>query len=60
MKFSDEMILTNSKLNEVVNLSIGKVKVIENNGCDGCIIKQTINILFIKGKNKVWLIGVGS
>ena len=29
MKFSDEMLLANSKLNEIVNLSIGKVKVTE-------------------------------
>lgn len=39
MKFKDEMLLRNSKLNEVIMLSFCKVKVIESNGCEDCIVK---------------------
>ena len=39
MKFNDEMLLANSKLNEIISLSFCKVKVIENNGCEDCVVK---------------------
>lgn len=41
MKFNDEMLLANSKLNDVVELSIGKVKVVEGGDCEGCIVETT-------------------
>ena len=44
MKFNDEMLLTNSKLNDVVELSIGKVKVVEGGDCEGCIVKERQDI----------------
>lgn len=40
LTFKDEMILSEGKPNEILELSIGKVKVVENDDCDGCIVQE--------------------